>query len=140
MCSLERYRSEKCSILVLNATPKMTQSKALVVLKKKKTGPELASVPTFLYFICETPATAWLVKRCVGLCQGSKPVTGIRTCEPQATEEEHSNLPTTPLGQGPHCRMKKQTQRGYVTCSKSHRYLANPGVKTRPSFHSTFIL
>ena len=26
----------------------------------RKTGPELTSVPIFLYFICGTPATAWL--------------------------------------------------------------------------------
>ena len=30
----------------------------------RKTGPELTSMPSFLYFICGTPATAWLAKRC----------------------------------------------------------------------------
>ncbi|XP_070109978.1 carnitine O-palmitoyltransferase 1, muscle isoform isoform X5 [Equus przewalskii] len=30
----------------------------------RKAGPELTSVPIFLYFICGTPTTAWLAKRC----------------------------------------------------------------------------
>uniref|UniRef100_A0A9L0SPU5 N-acetylglucosaminylphosphatidylinositol deacetylase n=1 Tax=Equus caballus TaxID=9796 RepID=A0A9L0SPU5_HORSE len=30
----------------------------------RKTGPELTSVPNFLYFIRETPTTAWRAKRC----------------------------------------------------------------------------
>ena len=30
----------------------------------RKTGPELTSMPIFLYFICGTPTTAWLAKRC----------------------------------------------------------------------------
>uniref|UniRef100_A0A9L0SC01 Alpha-1,3-glucosyltransferase n=1 Tax=Equus caballus TaxID=9796 RepID=A0A9L0SC01_HORSE len=30
----------------------------------RKTGPELTSVPIFLYFICGTPTTAWCAKRC----------------------------------------------------------------------------
>ena len=29
----------------------------------RKIGPELTSVPIFLYFICRTPATAWLDKQ-----------------------------------------------------------------------------
>ena len=29
----------------------------------RKTGPELTSMPIFLYFICGTPTTAWLAKR-----------------------------------------------------------------------------
>ena len=28
----------------------------------RKTGPELTSVPIFLYFICRMPTTAWLDK------------------------------------------------------------------------------
>uniref|UniRef100_A0A9L0JZL0 KRAB domain-containing protein n=1 Tax=Equus asinus TaxID=9793 RepID=A0A9L0JZL0_EQUAS len=32
--------------------------------KLRTTGSELTSVPIFLYFICGTPATAWLVKQC----------------------------------------------------------------------------
>ena len=30
----------------------------------RKTGPELTSVPIFLYFICGMPTTAWLAKQC----------------------------------------------------------------------------
>uniref|UniRef100_A0A9L0SX71 Acylphosphatase n=2 Tax=Equus TaxID=9789 RepID=A0A9L0SX71_HORSE len=30
----------------------------------RKTGPELTSVPIFIYLICGTPATAWLGKWC----------------------------------------------------------------------------
>ena len=47
-------------------------------------GPELTSVPVFLYFICGTPVTAWLDKRCVYLCLGSEPANlrcRSRTCE-----------------------------------------------------------
>ena len=39
----------------------------------RKIGPELTSVPIFLYFICETPATAWLDKWYVGPHLGSEP-------------------------------------------------------------------
>ena len=39
----------------------------------RKIGPELTSMPIFLHFICGTPATAWLDKRCVGLYPGSEP-------------------------------------------------------------------
>ena len=30
----------------------------------RKIGPELTSVPIFLYFICGMPTTAWLAKGC----------------------------------------------------------------------------
>ena len=40
----------------------------------RKIGPELMSVPAFLYFMWYT-ATAWLDEWCVGLCPGSKPQT-----------------------------------------------------------------
>ena len=30
----------------------------------RKTGPELTSLPIFLYFVCGMPATAWLNKQC----------------------------------------------------------------------------
>ena len=49
-------------------------------------------MPTFLYFICETPATAWLEKRCVDPCLGSKLVN------PGAAEMVCSNLAAMPLG------------------------------------------
>ena len=39
----------------------------------RKTGPELPSMPIFLYFICGMPATAWLDKQCIGLHPGSQP-------------------------------------------------------------------
>ena len=38
----------------------------------RKPGPELTSVPIFLYFICGMPATAWLDKRCIGPHLGSE--------------------------------------------------------------------
>ena len=38
----------------------------------RKIGPELTSVPMFLYYICGTPTTAWLDKRCVGPHLGSE--------------------------------------------------------------------
>ena len=38
----------------------------------RKTGPELTSMPIFLYFIYGTPATAWLDMWCVGLHPGSE--------------------------------------------------------------------
>ena len=44
-----------------------------VCLFLRKIGPELTSVPFFLYFICGTPTTAWLDKWCVGLHLGSAP-------------------------------------------------------------------
>ena len=34
------------------------------LLLLKKTGPELTSMPIFLYFICGTPTTAWRAKWC----------------------------------------------------------------------------
>ena len=39
----------------------------------RKISPELTSVPIFLYFVCGTPATAWLDERCGSLHLGSKP-------------------------------------------------------------------
>ncbi|XP_070086279.1 membrane-anchored junction protein isoform X6 [Equus caballus] len=50
----------------------------------RKTGPELTSVPIFLYFICGTPATAWLAKRCHVRTQDPNqrtPGRRRRTCE-----------------------------------------------------------
>ena len=38
----------------------------------RKTGPELTSMPIFLYFICGTPASARLDKRCHVLTQDLK--------------------------------------------------------------------
>ena len=38
----------------------------------RKIGPELTSVSIFLYFICETPTTAWLDAPCTGPHLGSE--------------------------------------------------------------------
>ena len=57
----------------------------------RKIGPELTSVPIFLYFICGTPATAWLAKLRVV-------PPGISTGEPRAAEADSANLTTMPLG------------------------------------------
>ena len=43
-------------------SPELT-SAANPPLLLRKTGPGLTSVPIFLYFICGTPATAWLAER-----------------------------------------------------------------------------
>ena len=62
----------------------------------RKIGPELTSVPIFLYFVCGAPATAlqhglipataWLDKQCVGPCLGSE------LANPGASKVEHVNL------------------------------------------------
>ena len=38
-----------------------------------KIGPELTSVPIFLYSVRGTLQTAWLDEQCIGPCLGSKP-------------------------------------------------------------------
>ena len=43
----------------------------LVLLLARKIGPELTSVPIFLYFLYGNAATAQLDELCVGLCPGS---------------------------------------------------------------------
>ena len=47
---------------------------AILLVLLRKMGPELTSVPIFLYCICGMPATAWLDKRCIGPYSGSEPV------------------------------------------------------------------
>ena len=47
----------------------------------RKTGPELTSVPIFLYFICGTPTTASL------LPSGAMSAPRIQTSEPRAAEK-----------------------------------------------------
>ena len=37
---------------------------SILLFLLRKTGPELTSMPIFLYFICGTPTTAWLDKWC----------------------------------------------------------------------------
>ena len=60
----------------------------------RKIGPELTSVPIFLYSMCGTPATAWLDKSWAG------PHPGSELAKPWATEEaERVNLTAMPLGQ-----------------------------------------
>ena len=58
----------------------------------RKTGPELTSVPMFLYFVCGMPPQH-------GLMSGAR--SGIRTSEPWTAEAEGANLATTPPGQPP---------------------------------------
>ena len=51
----------------------------------RKLGPELTSMPIFLYFICGMPTTTWLDKWRVGPSLGSEPANPrhqSRTCEP----------------------------------------------------------
>ena len=36
----------------------------ILLLLPRKTGPELTSVPIFLYFLCGMPTTAWLDELC----------------------------------------------------------------------------
>ena len=45
-------------------SPDLTHLLPILLFLLGKTGTELTSVPIFLYFICGTPATAWLDKRC----------------------------------------------------------------------------
>ena len=45
----------------------------LFIFLKEKIGPELTSMPTFLYFICGTPAIAWPDKQYISPRPGSKP-------------------------------------------------------------------
>ena len=70
-------------------SPELT-SAANTTFLLRKTGPELTSMPIFLYFICETPATAWLHKQC-------RSAPGISTSELRATKVECANLTTVPL-------------------------------------------
>ena len=58
----------------------------------RKTGPELTSVPIFLYFICGMPTTAWLAKRC-HVCTWD-----LNRRTPRSTEAEHVHLPAVPPG------------------------------------------
>ena len=57
----------------------------------RKTGPELASVPIFLYVICGMPTTAWLGEWC------HVPHPGSELANP-AKEVEHAHLTAAPPG------------------------------------------
>ena len=57
----------------------------------RKIGPEVTSVPIFLYFICGTLPQH-------GLMSSARSVLRIQTGEPRATKVEHVNLIITPLG------------------------------------------
>ena len=80
----------------------------LLLVFLRKTSPELTSVanppifaeedwpwaisvPIFLYLICGTPATAWLLKQC-------HVAPWIRTSQPWAAEVERVHLTAAPLG------------------------------------------
>ena len=65
----------------------------------RKTGPELTSVPIFLYFIRGAPTTAWLAKWC-------HVRTRIWTSEPRAAEAECATLTTAPPGRPLQCFFK----------------------------------
>ena len=52
-------------------------------------------MPIFLYFICGTPTTAWLLQ------SEAMSAPGIRTSEPQAAKLERANLTTAPPGRPP---------------------------------------
>ena len=60
----------------------------------RRIGPELASVPVFLYFPCGTLPQH-------GLTSGARSAPGIRTYEPRATEAERAKLTTTLLSRSP---------------------------------------
>uniref|UniRef100_A0A9L0JRQ5 Uncharacterized protein n=1 Tax=Equus asinus TaxID=9793 RepID=A0A9L0JRQ5_EQUAS len=45
-------------------SPEPTSAANPALFLQRKTGPELTSMPIFLYCICGTPTTAWLAKRC----------------------------------------------------------------------------
>ena len=42
----------------------LSQLLPIFLFSLRKTGPELTSMPIFLYFVCGTPTTGWCVKRC----------------------------------------------------------------------------
>ena len=57
----------------------------------RKIGPELTSMPIFLYFMWDVPQH--------GLMSTARSAPRIQTCKPQAAKAECVNLTTTPLGQ-----------------------------------------
>ena len=59
-------------IFLRKLSPELTSATNPPLLTEED-QPELTFVPIFLYFICGTPATAWLDERCIGLCTGSEP-------------------------------------------------------------------
>ena len=73
-------------------SPELTAANPPLLLRKP--GPELISMPVFLYFIYETPATAWLAKQCHVCTRDPNP-------EPRATEAERVSLTTAPPGLTP---------------------------------------
>ena len=76
-----------------------TASFYLFIYFLRKPGPELTSVPIFLYFIHGTPTTAWHAKQCHA-------APGIWTCEPQAAEAECAHLTAAPPGWPLDCFLK----------------------------------
>ena len=75
-------------------SPELTSAASRLFLLRK-TGPELTSTPIFLYFICGTPATAWL-RQAV-----RRSASEIWTGELRAAKAEHANLTTAPPGPTP---------------------------------------
>ena len=62
-------------------SPELTSAANPPLFAEEDSGPELTFTPIFLYFICGTPAIAWLDKCCVGLHPGSEPANQSRKCE-----------------------------------------------------------
>ena len=56
---------------VRKISPELTFTDNPPLFLLRKIGPELTSMPIFLYFICGMPATAWLDKWCIGPHLGS---------------------------------------------------------------------
>ena len=72
-------------------SPELTSAGNPPLFLLRETGPELTSVPIFLYFV-----HGLLPQH--GLTSGVMSTPGIRTSEPQAVEVECANLTTVPLG------------------------------------------
>ena len=61
-------------IYLRKVSPELTSAANPPLFLLKKSGPELTSMPIFLYFISGMPATTWLPKWCVGPHPESEPV------------------------------------------------------------------
>ena len=66
-------------------------NKRILFFFLRKTGPELTSMPIFLYIICGMPITAWLDEQC-------HVRTWIRNGRLRAGKAEHVHLTATPPG------------------------------------------
>ena len=64
--SLRVCRCSFKALFVMPITPFLCAFHEFPFCFLRKVGPELTSMPIFIYFLCGTPATAWLDKLCVG--------------------------------------------------------------------------